>query len=156
MLDTFFFTFFWRLLRVGCAKRLLENFDVSATLKTLCNHVIQANSTHIIITLHASCHSLLTTPCEACGTESTESCACKIVWGNKDPAKMTHTILALVKRVLGAQVCRPTCTELLFYMHTRTIPCGSIICHSANRRCQSSMLTSRTLAAVHAQNMHDS
>ena len=34
---------------------------------------------------------------------STESCARKFVWGNKDHAKMTHAKTAPVKRDLGAK-----------------------------------------------------
>ena len=41
------------------------------------------------------------------GHEATEyrelTCACKFVWGNKDPAKMMHATMALVERGLGTR-----------------------------------------------------
>ena len=57
------------------------------------------NSSHC-----APCHSLLLrmATMKHAGP-STQSCACKIVRGNKDPAKMTHAELALVVRGLCAK-----------------------------------------------------
>ena len=47
------------------------------------------------------------------GHEATEyrelTCACKFVWGNKDPAKMMHATMALVERGLDAKPAHAIC-----------------------------------------------
>ena len=52
----------------------------------------------------------------------------KNVWGNKDPAKMTHTILALIKRVLAVK-CIFTIPQLYsirtILIHTRDMHSGT-------------------------------
>ena len=60
----------------------------------------------IIQRLHNTCHihrSVLKLIMHGTESRYTESGVRRFVQGNKDPAKMTHTIMALIKRVLGAK-----------------------------------------------------